>query len=167
MTIHSTHPFLDEHPDAARRLRGRLGGAVGLVTTHDEGLTVSSLMIAPGEPPRAVVLLDPDADLTVDLLEIGHGVLQLLHWRHRQLSEAFAGQLPAPGGPFRTGTWLETSHGKRLADVTTHADLEVESSQEVGWSLMVIARLADIVIGADEAPLLHRRGRYHQGPAHD
>ncbi len=163
MTIHSTHPFLDEHPDPARRLRGRLGGAVGLVTTHEEGLTVSSLMVAPGEPPRVVVLLDPDAELTTDLLETGHGVLQLLHWRHRQLSEAFAGQMPAPGGPFRLGAWVDTTRGKRLQDATTYAGLDVESSHEVGWSLMVVARLGDIVIGADEAPLMHRRGRYHQG----
>ena len=167
MTIHSTHPFLEEHPDPARRLRGRLGGAVGLVTTHDEGLTVSSLMVAPGEPPRAVLLLDPDAELTEDLLRTGHGLVQLLHWRHRQLSEAFAGLSPAPGGPFRLGTWVETPHGKRLEDATTYAALEVESSQEVGWSTMVVARLGEIVVGADETPLLHRRGRYHQGQVHD
>lgn len=167
MTIHSSHPFLEEHPDPARRLRGRLGGAVGLVTTHRHGLTVSSLMIAAGEPPRLLMLLDPDADLTGDLIETGRGVLQLLHWRHRQLSEAFAGQLPAPGGPFRLGSWVETPSGRRLADVSTYADFSLEDQHPAGWSLLVTARLGEIVVGEDETPLAHRRGRYHRAEAKD
>ena len=63
MTIHSTHPFADPDPDPARRLRGRLGGAVSLWTAGEPeetrgwaGLTVSSLMLAGGEPARLLAL---------------------------------------------------------------------------------------------------------------
>ena len=67
MTIHTEHPFLDPSADPVRRLRGRLGGAVTLWTSGAEesraGLTVSSVMVAGGEPGRILALLDPDSDL--------------------------------------------------------------------------------------------------------
>lgn len=167
MTIHREHPFLDPDREPARQLRGRLGGAVALVTTHWEGLTVSSLMIGLGEPARVFLLLDPDADLTEDLLATGAGVVQLLRWRHRDLADAFAGQAPAPGGPFRLGEWVDTAAGRRLADVSTWADFEVEDARETGWSLLVTGRLGTISIDEDEdedvhGALEHRRGRYRR-----
>lgn len=162
MTIHSEHPFLDRDRDPARRLRGRLGGAVALVTTRDEGLTVSSLMIGLGEPARLFLLLDPDADLSLDLQDTGAGVVQLLDWRHRDLADAFAGQAPAPGGPFRLAQWVETPAGRRLADADTWADFTVDDVREAGWSLLVTARLGTIEVGEDDQALEHRRGRYRR-----
>ena len=104
MTIHTSHPFHEPEGDRdpVRRLRGRLGGTVSLWTAGgpDEraGLTVSSWLVAGGEPGRVLALLDPDADLTETLLGTGRGVLQLLAWEDRDLAEAFAGTAPAPGG---------------------------------------------------------------------
>lgn len=167
VTIHREHPFLNPQRDPARRLRGRLGGAVSLVTTRDEGLTVSSLMVGLGQPPRLFLLLDPDADLTLDLQDTGAGVVQLLDWRHRDLADAFAGQSPAPGGPFRLGQWVETPSGRRLADAATWAEFALEEAREVGWSLLITARLGTIEIGRDEDALEHRRGRYRRTGEHD
>jgi flavin reductase (DIM6/NTAB) family NADH-FMN oxidoreductase RutF len=150
--------------DPVRRLRVRLGGTVSLWTAGDEperaGLTVSSWLVAGGEPGRALALLDPDADLTDVLLETGRGVLQLLEWEDRGLADAFAGVAPAPGGPWRLAEWEQTDHGPRLAHATTWATLEVESNVEVGWSRLVTCALVEVVAGEETAPLLHRRGRY-------
>jgi flavin reductase (DIM6/NTAB) family NADH-FMN oxidoreductase RutF len=163
VTIHSDHPFAVPDDDV-RRLRGRLGGAVALLTSGSgsdrAGLTVSSLMIANGEPGRLLALLDPDSSLAETVEQTGRAICHLLSHRHQALAEAFAGQLPAPGGPFRTADFEDGDYGPRLLDVATFAELAKESASEVGWSQLVVFRLVRVVIGADEAALEHRRGRY-------
>jgi hypothetical protein len=164
MTIHSTNPFATE-PDPVRRFRGRIGGAVSLWTTGAgparAGLSVSSLMVANGDPGRVLGLLDPDAALTESLLLNGLGVVQLLEWSDRDLADAFGGVSPAPGGPFTLGTWHESAYGPVL-DGRTHALVRVETATEVGWSTMVTATIEQVVMVEDRHPLEHRRGRYQR-----
>ncbi|MCW2780968.1 MAG: flavin reductase [Marmoricola sp.] len=166
MTIHSENPFLDPDPDPVRRFRGRLGGVVSLWTAGSPdaraGLTVSSLMVAGGEPGRVLALLDPDSDLRAVLEETGRGVVHLLAWQHRDLAEAFAGQTPAPGGPFTLGDWEQTGHGPQLVDATSWAHVELESVTSVGWSDLVSTTISTVVLGEDLDPLVHRRGRYQR-----
>lgn len=160
MTIHSTHPFADPEPDPVRRLRGRLTGTVALLTSGDAGLTVSSLMVANGETARVLALVDPDSDLAAAVEETGLAVVALLSWTHRDLAEAFAGTAPAPGGPFRTGTFEPTAWGPRLADATTWAGTRLESAATVGWSTLLTLTVDEVHVGDDDAPLVHRRGRF-------
>jgi flavin reductase (DIM6/NTAB) family NADH-FMN oxidoreductase RutF len=167
VTIHSEHPFLDPEPDPVRRWRGRLGGAVSLWTSGDEegraGLTVTSLMVANGEPARVLALLDPDSDLADVLARTGRAVVQLLGWAHRDLADAFAGTAPAPGGPFRTGEFEATGWGPRLVSAPTWAGVALETTAEVGWSSLVTCRVEHVEVGDDDVPLVHRRGRYSRG----
>ncbi len=166
MTIHTDHPFDDPAGrDAVRQLRGRLGGQVSLWTTgagpERAGLTVSSLLVLPGDPPLVLGLLDPDCDLA-DRLRVDGArlVVQLLEWQHRDLAEQFAGQMPAPGGAFATTTWDETQAGPRLSDAGSWAECTVESYREIGWFTEVVARVDHAQVGESDDPLLHRRGRY-------
>lgn len=164
MTIHPGHPFLDPNPDPVRRFRGRIGGAVTLWTAGDDegraGLTVSSLMMANGEPARLLALVDPDSDFVGVVERTGRAVVQLLAWPHRELAEAFAGTAPAPGGPFHQAEFVPTGWGPRLVSATTWAAVSVESSVTAGWSSLLTCVVDDVTIGADEPPLVHRRGRY-------
>lgn len=167
MTIHDTHPFADPEPDPVRRFRGRLGGAVALVTSGDPsgsgeraGLTVTSLMVANGDPARVLLLVDPDSDLHDVLTETGRGVVQLLSWSHRDLAEAFAGTAPAPGGPWRMASFEDTAWGPRLAAAATWAGVRLESATTVGWSSLLTAAVEEVRVGDDDAPLVHRRGRW-------
>lgn len=160
MTIHDTHPFADPDPDPVRRLRGRLTGTVALLTAERAGLTVSSLMVANGEPARVLALVDPDSDLAEAVGRTGRAVVQLLSWSHRDLAEAFAGTAPAPGGPFRTGAFVDTEWGPRLADATTWAGTTLEAEASVGWSTLLTLAVDAVTVGEDEEPLVHRRGRY-------
>lgn len=168
MTIHSGHPFATPEPerDPARRLRGRLGGAVTLWTSGDDqgwaGLSVSSLMVAGGEPARVLALLDPDSDLVAALSRTGRGVVHLLGWEHRDLADVFAGLTPAPGGPFAAAEFEPDEYGPRLVGSRTWARLRLESEAEVGWSRLVTLTLDAVHLGQDEDPLVHRRGRYRR-----
>jgi flavin reductase (DIM6/NTAB) family NADH-FMN oxidoreductase RutF len=124
-------------------------------------------MLAHGETPRLLALVDPDSDLADVVERTGRAVFHLLSWRHRDLADAFAGVAPAPGGVFRTGPFAPTTHGPLLGDAATYCPVEVESAVEVGWSLLLtcVVGLGGLVVGADDEPLLHRRGRYRtEGP---
>ncbi|EWT01639.1 flavin reductase [Intrasporangium oryzae NRRL B-24470] len=173
MTIHSEHPFLpsDDDRDPVRRLRGRIGGTVSLWTAGEGiervGLTVSSYLVAGGNPGHIVGLLHPDADLLERLEETGTAVVSLLEWRHRDLADAFAGVRPAPGGPFRLGTWVQTPWGPRLEPAGTWAGVRLDraSRRQVGWSVLVETMIEHVEVADTEQPLVHRRGRYQRPTA--
>jgi flavin reductase (DIM6/NTAB) family NADH-FMN oxidoreductase RutF len=105
-------------------------------------------------------LLDPDSDLCERLIATGRGVVCLLGWEHRDLADAFAGVAPAPGGVFRLGAWEQTSWGPRLEGASAWAGFTVDSTREVGWSLLVDGVLDEIHLDDPGEPLVHRRGRY-------
>jgi flavin reductase (DIM6/NTAB) family NADH-FMN oxidoreductase RutF len=166
VTIHAEDPFADppEQRDAVRRLRGRLGATVSLWTAGNAvgraGLTVSSYVVAGGDPGHVLALVDPVSDLADVLDDTGRCVVQLLEWRHRALAEAFAGTAPAPGGPFRLASWHDSDWGPVLEDASAWAGLRVVDRREVGWSLLVDGVIERAELAEQVAPLVHRRGRY-------
>src|SRR5689334_8686856 len=170
MTIHGEHPFADPEPlrDPVRRLRGRLGGAVTLWTAGSgstrTGLTVSSVLVALGEPGRVLGLVDPESDLAAAVAETGTAAVQLLAWEHRDLADAFAGVAPAPGGLFRSASWAQTPWGPVLDGIGAWAGIRVsEPAREVGWSVMLDGQVESVGIAEDDndrPPLVTRRGRY-------
>ena len=163
--IHTDHPFRDPAPDPVRRLRGRLTGAVTLWVGQDgprpAGLTVSSVMVAAGEPAYLLALLDPDADLTDALRASGSAVVHLLQWRDRALADVFAGVAPAPGGAFAQTDLVPTRWGPRLAGVGSWAGVVLRDERQVGWSVLVTCEMEQVELGEEDEPLIHRRGRYH------
>jgi flavin reductase (DIM6/NTAB) family NADH-FMN oxidoreductase RutF len=165
LTIHSEHPFRDPRSDQVRRLRGRVGATVSLWTSGDEdtrtGLTVSSYVVVAGEPGRIVAALDPDSDLHERLTETGRAVVHLLGWRDRDLADAFAGTMPAPGGPFRLRETEPTAYGPRFVGSTTWAQVRLESAVPTGWSSLVTAAIDDLAVD-DDVWLVHRGGRYRE-----
>ncbi len=175
MSIHAEHPFLDPEPerDPVRRLRGRIGGAVTLWTTgtgpRRSGLTVSSMLVAAGEPSRVLGLVDPDSDLATGVADTGTAVVALLQWEHRDLADAFAGVAPAPGGVFRLGTWTQTEWGPLLDGASAWAGIRLapgepggQVGREVGWSLLLDGAVQHVEILGEGTPLVHRRGRYQR-----
>ena len=165
MTIRSDHPFADPQDDPVRRFRGRVGGVVAVLTSGEgparSGLTVTSYLVARGEPSHVLSLVDPDSDLAATALETGTAVVQLLEWRHRDLAEVFGGLMPAPGGAFAAGDWEQTRWGPVLRSASAWAGLRVlPGPAEVGWSVLLDGVVEEIVLHDSEAPLVHRRGRY-------
>ena len=60
------------------------------------------------------------------------------------------------------GEWEQTEHGPRLLTASSWASVELESTETVGWSDLVVTRIVDVVLGEDDEPLVHRRGRYRR-----
>ena len=172
MTIHGSHPFEPprEDRDGLRRFRGRLATGVTLWTAGDgpapgerAGLTVSSVMVAAGEPARVLALLDPDSDLLETLRRTGRASVAALGWEHRQLAEMFAGTAPAPGGAFAHATFEDTPWGPALVEAPARLGVRLESEREVGWSVEVTCVVEDAVVAeSGEDPLLHHRGRWRR-----
>ena len=160
--IYNSDPFAT--PESARsqvrRLRGRFAQTVTLWTAPGPaGLTVSSCLVADGEPGRMLGLVDEESELWSAVSATGVFAVSLLSPEDRQLAERFAGLMPAPGGLFRQGeNWVETDFGPVLD--RSWAGCRLESARPVGWSLLVEATIAGVHLTDGSDPLLHHRGSY-------
>ncbi|MET8362465.1 flavin reductase family protein [Micromonospora sp. NPDC005252] len=165
--IHHTDPFAvpTGQRSPVRRLRGRLAAPVTLWTAPGPaGLTVSSTLVAEGEPDRLLGLIDAESDLWAAVEEAGRFAVAPLGPAHRQLADRFAGLFPAPGGLFATGTWTETPYGPVPTDAGGWVGCRLDTAREYGWGLLVEATIEVVDLAEEATPLLHYRGRYHELP---
>ncbi|MGJ9412495.1 flavin reductase family protein [Aeromicrobium sp. CF4.19] len=165
MTIHTDHPFQpgEGDRDPLRRFRGRMSSAVSVITTGSHrrraGLTVSSFVVAEGDPGRVLALLDEDSTLWDARPE--RVVVNLLAIEHAWLAEAFAGLVPAPGGPFTLGEWTASAWGPVLTGAAGWLGVAVDRSEPrgAGWSVLLEGSVEHVQVGEPDA-LTHVRGRY-------
>ncbi len=171
MTIHSGHPFLppDDERRPVRRLRGRLPAPVTVLATgrgaDRAGLTVSSLLVADGEPGRVLALVDEESELLEALSAGGTVAVSVLGWEQRMVADVFAGVAPSPGGPFRTGSWTDTAWGPVVAGCPVWAGCRVDAGEprRAGWSLLLELTVEHVEVAdsdSDSDGLAYRRGRY-------
>ncbi|MDG4790814.1 flavin reductase family protein [Micromonospora sp. WMMD1102] len=175
--IHHTDPFATPEGDRSpvRRLRGRLPAPVTLWTAYagttatgepaaPAGLTVSSTLVADGEPGRLLGLVDDESELWAAASASGRFAVTLLGPAHRQLADRFAGLFPAPGGLFATGEWTHTGYGPVPggAGVGGWVGCRLDGAREYGWALLVEATVETVELTGTAAPLLHHRGRYRE-----
>lgn len=166
--IHSEHPFLlpPDRRDPARRLRGRLAAPVTIVTagsgTAATGLTVSSLLVAEGDPPVAYCLLGPDSDLLLAIEETGRFVVHVCDQDDREAADVFAGIRPSPGGLFRDRATEVSAYGLRLVGFGTFAYCSLVDTREESYSALVRATIDEIHTDEMADPLLYFRGRYRR-----
>ncbi|MPZ28862.1 MAG: flavin reductase [Micromonosporaceae bacterium] len=164
VTIHGTDPFATPEPDRSpvRRFRSRLVAPVTLWTAPGPaGLTVSSMLVADGDPGRVLGLVDDESDLWEALSAAGRfAVCPLLAGEH-QLADRFAGLAPAPGGRFRQDRWRETEYGPVPAGDRSWAGCRLDGARPYGWGLLVEGTVVELAVGGGDAhPLGHYRGRY-------
>jgi flavin reductase (DIM6/NTAB) family NADH-FMN oxidoreductase RutF len=171
LSIHSDHPFATPagERDPARRLRGRLAAPVTVWTSgagrERAGLTVSSTVVAEGEPPLLYGLLGPDSDLWERFEDTGLAVVNVLRWEHRLVADVFAGLHPSPGGMFRTGEWDEGGSGPLLRGASAYAEVRLREARPAGWALLVETEIADVQLTDDDGDtdaLTYLRGRYRR-----
>lgn len=168
MTIHDTHPFATGQPRRPlRRFRGRLPAPVTIWAAHGQprpvGLTVSSVVVADGEPGEVIGLIDPASEVFETIADEGRWAVSLLAHDDRQLADAMAGLAPAPGGPFRLARWRDTEWGPVLATSPGWLGARLAAEPvEVGWSMLVRGIVESIEIDETVAPVAYVRGNYRQ-----
>ena len=173
MTIHTGDPFQPERgtPNQLRRLRARLPAAVTIWAAGSgpdrTGLTVSSMLVADGEPGYVVGLLKPETDLVDALQDTAAFTVSVLRYRHRQLAEMFAGLAPAPGGMFGFGEWRQDSHGPVLVEAIATVSCTVDGPPvPTGYGVLVRAVVNSLDVtevagdDTDDLPLAFQRGTY-------
>ncbi|WP_203813088.1 flavin reductase family protein [Paractinoplanes tereljensis] len=151
----------EEEKSAVRRLRGRLASPVTLWTAPGPaGLTVSSMLVADGDPGRVLGLIDEESELWDAVEMSGKFAVAPLAPADRQLADRFAGLMPSPGGLFVGQTWQQTDYGPVRAGLW--AGCRLVSSRPCGWALLVEGVIETISADAPTAPLIHYRGRYRE-----
>ena len=163
--IHAEDPFATPEPDRSqvRRLRGRLIAPVTLWTTAGPaGLTVSSMLVADGEPGRVLGLVDDESDFWTAVERSGTFAVVPLTPGDQQLADRFAGLMPAPGGLFATGDWVESGYGPVPAGASTWAGCRIEKHEPCGWAVLVTAIIESLHLDPLPSALGHFRGRYRR-----
>lgn len=168
--IHHTDPFATPEPERSpvRRFRGRLPAAVTLWTAavpggRPAGLTVSSTIVADGEPGRLLGLIDEESDLWAAAEAAGRFAVAPLAPSHRQLADRFAGLFPAPGGLFADAAeWTGTPYGPVPVGAAGWLGCRLDGARPFGWGLLVEATIEAVDVAGEVAPLIHHRGRYRE-----
>lgn len=166
--IHSEDPFevpMSER-DPIRRLRGRLVLPVTVVTagtgSEKAGITVSSLMIAEGDPGRVLCLVGDLSDFWFAVNETRKFVVQILSSSEIAIARRFAGIEPAPGGPFSGETLVATEWGPRLSKISNWAGCIMSLTQEVGYQQLVVGEVDHVELSDLSDPLTYFRGSFRR-----
>lgn len=123
------------------------------------GITVSSVLVAEGDPPEMLGLVDPLCAFWDAANESGSFLVHVLATDQVRTAEKFA--LHLPGDPFEGEEVTRTAWGPGIGAVPARAGCTLTGSTEVGYGLLVRGRIDEVLI--DErtvAPLVHYRGAY-------
>lgn len=168
-TIHEGEdPFAEplEARSTARRLRGRFVAPVTVWTTGDEeaatGLTISSTIVAEGEPSVVLGLVADTTDLYAALSPGAKAVVHVLDEEAGPLGDRFAGLRPSPGGLFVGLDWQPSDYGPVLAGCSTLAYCTIRSITPAGYQQLVDAAIDSVELGPFDSPLVRFRGRYRK-----
>ena len=173
VTIHHSHPFEvgEQDRDPLRRFRGRMTSPVSIWAAAGGGTragwTLSSFLVADGDPGEVMGLVDEESALADILPQTTTVTVNLLGWGQRALADAFAGVAPAPGGPFALADWKDTEWGPVLMNSLGWIGARLRPEPDrAGWALLFRALVERVEIQADPAEelLSYVRGRYRSLP---
>lgn len=158
-------PFGLEGPDdVVRRLRGRLAAPVTVWTAYDPagtgaGITVSSVMVAEGDPASVLGLVGPLSEFWEAVRATKRFTVHVLGLDAARLADQFA--LRFPGDPFEGVAVTGSEWGPSLDAATARARCSLSGFMDVGQQLLVRGALAGTDLPEEPpAPLVHYRGRY-------
>ncbi len=148
-----------------RRFRGRLVAPVTVWTAGSgdrrAGLTISSLLLAEGDPAEVLGLLDPLSDLFDVIVECGSFVVHVLEASDQRLAGMFAGAYPVD--PFEEVEAADGEFGPVIEGTRHTLGCRLLGSAEAGFQMLVRGRVEAPEVVADSGqPLVRYRGRYRK-----
>lgn len=127
------------------------------------GLTVSSLVLAQGEPPMLAGLLAPGSELAETVCVTGaRFVVHLLRDGDQRLAQHFSGELPAPAEQLVT---QPSGYGPVLSQVTDRLACRCLAWHDFGWSLLVQAQVDEVTVGPARPGLAWYHGAFRSVPS--
>jgi 3-hydroxy-9,10-secoandrosta-1,3,5(10)-triene-9,17-dione monooxygenase reductase component len=180
MHVGGQHPFATppERRSPARRLRGRLLAPVTVWTAGDPegsgeprrgapvdqvagaGLTVSSVLVAEGEPARLLGLIDPTSALWEAAQAAGAFVVHVLAAGDRALAERFAEIRPPVRGAFAGLEVTGSPWGPLLGGRRSWAACRLQGATTTGYVELVEGVIERLELHDGEAPLGWLQGRF-------
>jgi flavin reductase (DIM6/NTAB) family NADH-FMN oxidoreductase RutF len=167
--IHDEHPFATPpaHRDPVRRFRGRLTAPVTIVTSgrpgKRTGLTISSILVAEGEPSFVHFLCGHSTELCEAVHDTGRFIVHILEESHRALSDRFAGIRPSPGGLFSGLQVNDTAYGPEIAELRSRAYCRYEGHRDDPYHMLVHGIIDKVELHDLREPLGYFRGEYFHG----
>ena len=164
--VGSQPPFAvpPERRDPARRLRGRLVAPVTVWTAGHPpggaGLTVSSVLVAEGQPAHLLGLIDPTSAFWEAMQEARAFVVHVLAVADRALAERFSEIRPPIRGPFERLEVAESPWGPLLAGNRPRAACRRAGSTPVGYAELVEGVIEELELLNLEDPLAYLHGSY-------
>jgi 3-hydroxy-9,10-secoandrosta-1,3,5(10)-triene-9,17-dione monooxygenase reductase component len=153
-----------ERREPARRLRGRLVAPVTIWTAGQlpggAGLTVSSILVAEGEPARLLGQIDPTSAFWEAMQETGAFVVNVLAVGDRTLAERFSEVRPPIRGPFDGLQVAESPWGPVLGGSRPRAACRLAGSAPVGHGELVEGVIERLELPDLEDPLVYLHGSY-------
>ena len=164
--VGSQPPFAvpPERRDPVRRLRGRLVAPVTVWTAGrppgGAGLTVSSVLVAEGQPARLLGLIDPTSAFWEAAQETRGFVVHILAAGDRALAERFSEVRPPIRSPFERLEVAESPWGPVLAGSRPRAACRLAGSAPVGHAELVEGVIEQLGLPDLEDPLAYLHGGY-------
>jgi 3-hydroxy-9,10-secoandrosta-1,3,5(10)-triene-9,17-dione monooxygenase reductase component len=152
--------------DPARRFRGRLASPVTVWTTLGDddvyaGITVGSMVVAEGQPPVVLGLIDPLSFFWESVTSSKRFVVHVLERGHRRLADQMAGRYPGPDARFENVKLSSSDWGPVIDDVANRAYCTFSGFVDVADSLAVKGDIDRMELSNIEDPLVYFRGSYH------
>jgi 3-hydroxy-9,10-secoandrosta-1,3,5(10)-triene-9,17-dione monooxygenase reductase component len=164
--IGGQHPFATppQRRDPVRRWRGRLLAPVTVWTaggtSGGAGLTVSSVLVAEGQPARLLGLIDPTTALFEAMREAGAFVVHALAAGDRALAERFSEIRPPIRGAFEGLEVAGSPWGPVLGGARPRAACRLEGSSPAGYAELVAGVIEQLELHDLEDPLAWLHGGY-------
>jgi 3-hydroxy-9,10-secoandrosta-1,3,5(10)-triene-9,17-dione monooxygenase reductase component len=153
-----------ERRSPARRWRGRLVAPVTVWTAGHlpggAGLTVSSVLVAEGQPARLLGLIDPTSAFWEAMQETRAFVVHVLAVGDRALAERFSEIRPPIRGPFDRLEAAESPWGPVLGGSRPRAACRLAGSAPVGYGELVEGTIEQLELPDLDDPLAYLHGSY-------